>query len=297
MTISSTTEAAPSPDPVKLGWPFWAPTGEDDIERALDLAGVGPTDIVADLGCGDGKVLTAAAARGARAVGYELRPEFVARARAAATPFGDRIEVRNVDFFGTEIDADVVFCYLSLATVFRLRSTFDRLAPGTRIVTVTYPIIGWRAEARDESCYLYRNPVPGHDGGWTAGFTADGAIVVRPPGAELLASVVVGATAGPLGVEMSRSLRPHVRLYAGDPKPDANAMVPIDISARAPSEGRVVRGGIRVQGHEFRIILVGRSGTTGFRRLDADELKRAWTDAEGALQGGAAVDRLVGIVS
>jgi SAM-dependent methyltransferase len=297
VTTSSTSEAPPSSDPVKLGWPFWAPTGDDDIGRALDLADVGPTDVVADLGCGDGKVLTAAAARGARAVGYELRPEFATRARAAATPFGDRIEVREGDFFDAAIDADVVFCYLSLATVFRLRSAFERLAPGTRIVTVTYPIIGWRAEARDGACYLYRNPVPVHDGGWAAGFTAAGAVVVRPPGAELLASVVVGAAAGPLDVELTRSLRPHVRLYAGDPSPDSNALVPIDISARAPTEGRVVRGGLRVQGHEFRIILVGRSGRSGFHRLAADELQRAWSDAGIALQAHTAVDRLVETVS
>ena len=58
-----TTEHHPGP-----GWPFWAPADTEAIERALDLAELGPGDRFVDLGCGDGRVLVAAARRGARLV-------------------------------------------------------------------------------------------------------------------------------------------------------------------------------------------------------------------------------------
>ena len=41
------------------GWPFWVPSSEEAIERALDLAAITKGDVVADLGCGDGRVLAA----------------------------------------------------------------------------------------------------------------------------------------------------------------------------------------------------------------------------------------------
>ncbi len=50
------------------------------VEAALDLLGVAsPAHILGDFGCGDGPALFAAAARGARAVGWEIHAE-----RAAA---------------------------------------------------------------------------------------------------------------------------------------------------------------------------------------------------------------------
>jgi len=49
----------------------------------LDLAECRAGDVVYDLGCGDGRVLVAAARRGARAVGYELCAELCAASRAA----------------------------------------------------------------------------------------------------------------------------------------------------------------------------------------------------------------------
>ena len=55
-------------------WAFWAPTPDGIVERALDLAGVGPGMRFLDLGCGDGRVLVAAARRGADVRGIEINP-------------------------------------------------------------------------------------------------------------------------------------------------------------------------------------------------------------------------------
>lgn len=51
--------------------------------RMMTLTDCGHKDCLFDLGCGDGRVLVAAAQRGARAVGYELDSELVSRANAA----------------------------------------------------------------------------------------------------------------------------------------------------------------------------------------------------------------------
>ena len=58
----------------------------DVVERMLKLAGVGPRDVVYDLGCGDGRIVIAAARKfGARGVGIDIDPALVARAQSNAT--------------------------------------------------------------------------------------------------------------------------------------------------------------------------------------------------------------------
>src|SRR5207237_3038015 len=59
-----------------LDAPF-VPTPAAVVEDMLDLAGVSATDIVYDLGSGDGRIVIAAARRGARAVGIELDAQLV----------------------------------------------------------------------------------------------------------------------------------------------------------------------------------------------------------------------------
>ena len=61
----------PTPLARKRDVPY-VPTAEPVVEAMLDLAGVGPADVVYDLGCGDGRVVIAAAKRGARGVGVDI---------------------------------------------------------------------------------------------------------------------------------------------------------------------------------------------------------------------------------
>ena len=52
----------------------YLPTLRKQIDAAFDLAELMPNDMVIELGCGDGRVLIAAAKLGYKAVGYELNP-------------------------------------------------------------------------------------------------------------------------------------------------------------------------------------------------------------------------------
>ena len=110
------------------------------VSAMLDLAGVGHDDVVYDLGCGDGRLVVAAAReRGARGVGVEIDRELVAlaRARAAQAGVSDRVRFEEGDLFELDLrPATVVMMYLSddLNTRLwpRLRSQLRR---GARVVS------------------------------------------------------------------------------------------------------------------------------------------------------------------
>jgi len=78
------------------------PTPRAAVEAALDMLDVKSGDVVADLGCGDGRLLVAAARRGATAVGVELDETHAARASSnvAAAGVADRATVVSDDGVG-----------------------------------------------------------------------------------------------------------------------------------------------------------------------------------------------------
>src|SRR5687767_1237235 len=60
--------AQPTTEAPRLDVPY-VPTPQSVVERMLEMGGVGPDDVLYDLGCGDGRiVVTAAKKRGARGV-------------------------------------------------------------------------------------------------------------------------------------------------------------------------------------------------------------------------------------
>lgn len=129
----------------------WVPTPQVTAERMLDLARVGPKDFVVDLGSGDGRLVIAAAKRGARALGVEFNPELVELSRRNAEQAGVAGRARFVagDFFKTDFStASVVTLFLLTEINVRLRPKLLALRPGTRIVGNTFNLGDW---APDES--------------------------------------------------------------------------------------------------------------------------------------------------
>jgi SAM-dependent methyltransferase len=118
--------------------PFLA-TPEDLIEPLLDIAGVGPDDVLLDFGCGDGRFVVAAARdRRCRAIGVEQQPEAcrAARARAERSGVSDRVRVVNADASSIELsEVSVVVLFLPMVVAARtVPDLLDRLRPGARIV-------------------------------------------------------------------------------------------------------------------------------------------------------------------
>ena len=117
------------------------------VDGMLDLASVAGTDLVYDLGSGDGRIVIAAARRGARGVGVELDSMLVEESRASADSAGvsARVEFRQADLFATDLrPATVVTLYLGRELNQRLRPIFLRdLRPGTRVVSQAFDMGDW----------------------------------------------------------------------------------------------------------------------------------------------------------
>ena len=114
-------------------------TPDDLIEPLLDAVEAGPDDVVVDLGCGDGRLVVAAAERtGGRAIGVEAVRDrvLVARERAAGSPASERIEIHEGNAFEEAVgNATIVLMFLPLDTVTTaLPGLLDRLRPGTRVL-------------------------------------------------------------------------------------------------------------------------------------------------------------------
>jgi len=127
-------DAAKKPDVVYI------PTPQPVVEAMLQLADVKKTDVVYDLGSGDGRIVIAAAKTyGARGVGVELDPALVKEARqnAAAAGVSDKVRFVTQDLFTTDLrPATVVTLYLLQSINERLRPKLVReLRPGARVVS------------------------------------------------------------------------------------------------------------------------------------------------------------------
>ncbi len=128
----------------------YVPTPENVVAAMLDAARVGKDDVVYDLGCGDGRIVVAAAKRGARkAVGVDIDPERVREARANVERAGvaDRARIVEGDLFQTDLgDATVVTLYLLPDLNLRLRPKLLALKPGTRIVSHSFDMGEWKPD-------------------------------------------------------------------------------------------------------------------------------------------------------
>jgi SAM-dependent methyltransferase len=132
----------------------YVPTPPDVVTRMLTLAGTGSDDVVYDLGCGDGRIVIAAAREfGARGVGVDIDPALIATAQAASRAAGvsDRVTFRVQDAMTTDVsDATVVTLYLLAASNVKLRPMLaERLPAGARIVAHNYPIGDWEPDVID----------------------------------------------------------------------------------------------------------------------------------------------------
>lgn len=129
---------------------IFVPTPQDIVEKMLELAGVKRSDLVYDLGCGDGRiVVTAAKKYGCRAVGFDLDPECIklSRASVAEAKVGDYVAIQQRDIFTLDLSkADVIALYLLPKLNVKLIPQLQKLKPGARIVSHLFPMEGIRPE-------------------------------------------------------------------------------------------------------------------------------------------------------
>jgi precorrin-6B methylase 2 len=163
---------------------IWVPTPEGLVTAMLDMAKVTPGDYVIDLGSGDGRIVIAAAKRGARAMGVEFNPDMVALSRQNAQKEGvaDRASFVQADIFETDFSkATVVTMYLLTQLNLKLRPQILDLKPGTRVVSHAFNMEDWEADqtasSEERTAYLWIVPAK-VAGTWTWTTSSGGAELV-----------------------------------------------------------------------------------------------------------------------
>jgi SAM-dependent methyltransferase len=129
---------------------MWLPTPDELAVRLLEVARVGPNDLVYDLGAGDGKIAIAAAQRhGARAVGIEYNARLAAFAQREVerAGVGDRVRIIQGDLFQTDFSsATVLTLYLLDELNQQLRPRVLSMKPGTRVVSNSFAMGDWEPD-------------------------------------------------------------------------------------------------------------------------------------------------------
>jgi predicted TPR repeat methyltransferase len=129
----------------------YVPTPANVVQAMLEAANVQAHDVVYDLGCGDGRIVIAAAERfGARGIGVDISAERIREANENARAAGvlDKVKFLQQDLFETDIfAASVVMLYLVPRVNLMLRPKLLReLAPGTRVVSHNYDMGDWKPQ-------------------------------------------------------------------------------------------------------------------------------------------------------
>lgn len=119
---------------------WYVPTPHEVVDRMLLMADVKALDVVYDLGCGDGRMVIAAAKKyGVRGVGVDLDPARIREAQANAKEAGveELVTFKVADMFETDVtEATVVLLYLLPELNRRLKpKLFAELRPGARVVS------------------------------------------------------------------------------------------------------------------------------------------------------------------
>jgi SAM-dependent methyltransferase len=125
---------------------IYVPTPRKVVEEMLRMAELRPDDVVYDLGCGDGRIVIAAAQlRGVKAVGYDIDPERVKEARANVRAAGVEhlVRIEQADVFTLDLTgASVITLYLLPQLNVRLMPQLARLRAGARILSHNFDMRG-----------------------------------------------------------------------------------------------------------------------------------------------------------
>lgn len=139
-----------------FGAPY-LPSLDSQIKVALELAGLKPGDTLLELGCGDGRVLLAAAKQGVNAVGYELNPLLAAVAWLRTRRYRRQVRVVWGDFWRADWPpAEVIFTFLLTRYMPKLDKKIMRYPhKPVKVASYAFQIPGKRPAAQKDAVYLY----------------------------------------------------------------------------------------------------------------------------------------------
>lgn len=140
-----------------FGAPY-LPTMNDQRQTALELLDLKPGQTLYDLGCGDGRMLKAAAKQGLNAVGYELSPLLALMALISNWRYRRLVTVHWGNYWRADLSAaDGIYIFL----LTKYMGRFDRLVlknakEGVKVASYTFKIPGKKPDAQANAVYLYK---------------------------------------------------------------------------------------------------------------------------------------------
>ncbi len=141
-----------------LGLPF-VPSRDKTVNEIFSLLGDVKGKKVLDLGSGNGKIVIAAAKRGAHAVGFEINPLLVwlSRKKIACGKYTGTVHIQLADFWSTDVGAyDIIIFYGIVPAMKRLEhKLMNELKPGAQIVTSYCEFPGWKHISKIGHTFLY----------------------------------------------------------------------------------------------------------------------------------------------
>ena len=185
---------------------IWVPTPQSLVDKMLDIAKVTPKDYVIDLGSGDGRTVITAAKRGSKALGIEYNPDMVelSKRNAAKAGVSDKASFVKADLFESDFSqAQVITMFLLPDINIRLRPKILDLKPGTRIVSNSFTMGEWSADATVDAkdgcvsyCTAYLWIVPAKiEGAWQL---AQGALTLKQSFQMISGTLKAGNNSSPI---------------------------------------------------------------------------------------------------
>ncbi|MFQ5733972.1 MAG: methyltransferase domain-containing protein [Planctomycetaceae bacterium] len=141
-----TIATADAADKKKTPDVVYVPTPNDVVGRMLKVAKVKKGDVVYDLGCGDGRIVVAAAKKyGCKGIGFDIDPQRLkeSNANVKKAGVGKLVKIMDKDIFKTDLSkASVITLYLLPSLNRRLIPQLNKMKPGSRIVSHEYGMRG-----------------------------------------------------------------------------------------------------------------------------------------------------------
>ena len=139
----------------------YVPTTHSRVSRLIELAAISPGEKLLDLGSGDGRILFAAARKGAVCVGIEINPLLVwySSLLARLKRVSD-VSIQQTNFWDIPLgDIDILTVYLVPLHLEALRvKVLAEMRSGTRVITAVHHFPDWAPEKRDGDVCMYRVP-------------------------------------------------------------------------------------------------------------------------------------------
>ena len=140
--------------------PVYVPTKDETVKKMIEMADLKRGDTVVDLGSGDGRILIAAAKKGAKAIGYEIDPILVAESKRKISKAGvsDNAKVNLKNMWQADFnEADVIFVYLFPKYLAKLKKMLeDNLTHPVKVISNDYQIPETEAITVKDNIYLYQ---------------------------------------------------------------------------------------------------------------------------------------------